>query len=90
MVLNDVLALLDEAAQADVAYVIVPQATDSERHFCAGRLSAIQDLHSEFVELVKEAERGKKTMSPVNDVTRRQSESDKTAKHKRPNINPII
>ena len=55
MVLNDVLALLDEAAQADVAYVIVPQATDSERHFCAGRLSAIQDLHSEFVELVKEA-----------------------------------
>ena len=81
MVLNDVLALLDEAAQADVAHVNVPQATDSERHFCAGRLSAIQDLHSEFVELVKEAERGKKTMSPVNDVTRRQSESDKTAKH---------
>ena len=56
MVLNDVLALLDEAAQADVAYVTVPQATDSERHFCAGRLSAIQDLHSEFVELFKEAQ----------------------------------
>ena len=85
--MNNILALLDEAAQADVK---VPQATDSERHFCAGRLSAIQDLHSEFVELVKEAERGKKTMSPVNDVTRRQSESDKTAKHKRPNKNPII
>lgn len=50
-----ILALLDEAAQADVAYVTVPQATDSERHFCAGRLSAIQDLHSEFVELFKEA-----------------------------------
>ena len=58
------LALLDEAAQADVAYVTVPQATDSERHFCAGRLSAIQDLHSEFVELFKEAERVIK-----NDVT---------------------
>ena len=38
-----------------------PQATDSERHFCAGRLSAIQDLHSEFVELFKEAERGIKS-----------------------------
>ena len=50
-----ILAILDEAAQADVAYVTVPQATDSERHFCAGRLSAIQDLHSEFVELFKEA-----------------------------------
>ena len=56
-----ILALLDEAAQADVAYVTVPQATDSERHFCAGRLSAIQDLHSEFVELFKEAERGIKS-----------------------------
>jgi len=54
LVLNDILALLDEAAQADVAYVTVPQASDSERHFCAGRLSAIQDLHSEFVELFKE------------------------------------
>ena len=50
-----ILAILDEAAQADVAYVTVPQATDSERHFCAGRLSAIQDLHTEFVELFKEA-----------------------------------
>ena len=49
-----ILALLDEAAQADVAYVTVPQATDSERQFCAGRLSAIQDLHSGFVELFKE------------------------------------
>ena len=56
-----ILALLDEAAQADVAYVTVPQATDSERHFCAGRLSAIQDLHTEFVELFKEAERGIKS-----------------------------
>ena len=59
-----ILALLDEAAQADVAYVTVPQATDSERHFCAGRLSAIQDLHSEFVELFKEA--GKATESVVS------------------------
>ena len=50
-----ILAILDESAQADVAYVTVPQATDSERHFCARRLSAIQDLHSEFVELFKEA-----------------------------------
>ena len=50
-----ILALLDEAAQADVAYVTVPQATDSERHFCAGRLSVIQDMHSEFVSLFKEA-----------------------------------
>ena len=49
-----ILALLDEAAQADVAYVTVPQATDSKRHFCAGRRSAIQDLHSEFVGLFKE------------------------------------
>ena len=56
MVLNDVLALLDEAAQADVAYVTVPQATDSERHFCAGRLSAIQNMLSEFVEQFKEAQ----------------------------------
>jgi len=32
LVVNDILALLDEAAQADVT---VPQATDSERHFCA-------------------------------------------------------
>jgi len=59
-----ILALLDEAAQADVAYVTVPQATDSERHFCAGRLSAIQDLHSEFVELFKEA--GKAVESVVS------------------------
>ena len=50
--MNNILALLDEAAQADVK---VPQATNSERHFCAGRLSAIQDLHSEFVEFFKEA-----------------------------------
>ena len=41
-----------------------PKATDSERHFCAGRLSTIHDLHSEFVELFKEAERWIK-----NDVT---------------------
>ena len=47
-----ILALLDKAG---VIYVTAPQATDSERHFCAGRLSAIQDLHSEFVELFKEA-----------------------------------
>ena len=47
-----ILALLDKAG---VIYVTAPQATDSERHFCAGRLSAIQDLHSEFVELLKEA-----------------------------------
>ena len=46
------LALLDKAG---VIYVTVPQAKDSERHFCAGRLSAIQDLHTEFVELFKEA-----------------------------------
>ena len=46
-----ILALLDKAG---VIYVTAPQATDSERHFCAGRLSAIQDLHSEFVELFKE------------------------------------
>ena len=59
-----ILALLDEAAQADVAYVTVPQATDSERHFCAGRLSAVQDLHSEFVELFKEA--GKAVESVVS------------------------
>ena len=59
-----ILALLDETAQVDVAYVTVPQATDSERHFCAGRLSAIQDLHSEFVELFKEA--GKAVESVVS------------------------
>ena len=47
-----ILALLDKAG---VIYVTAPQATDSERHFCAGRLSAIQDLYSEFVELFKEA-----------------------------------
>ena len=41
-----------------------PKATDSERHFSAGRLSTVHDLHSEFVELFKEAERWIK-----NDVT---------------------
>ena len=29
LVLNDILTLLGEAAQADVAYLTVPQATDS-------------------------------------------------------------
>jgi hypothetical protein len=52
-----IMALLDEAAQADLNLVTTPEACNSERHFCAGRLSAIQDLHSEFAGLFKEANR---------------------------------
>lgn len=40
--------ILDEAAQADVSLLTKSGASDSERHYCAGRLAAIQDLHAEF------------------------------------------
>jgi len=53
---NNLLALLDKVVQKVVAYAITSEATDSERHICAGRLSAIQDLHSELVQLFKEAQ----------------------------------
>jgi len=49
--------ILDEAAQADVNLITLPEANDSERHFCAGRLAAIQDLHSEFKSIFESANR---------------------------------
>ncbi len=47
--------ILDQAAQADVNLLTSPEATDSERHFCAGRLAAIQDLHAEFRSIFESA-----------------------------------
>lgn len=48
---------LDTAAQSDLAGITNIQASDSERHFMAGRMSAIQDLHAEWKTIFQEANR---------------------------------
>jgi hypothetical protein len=40
--------ILDQAAQADAAHLTSLNATDSQRHFLAGRLAAIKDLCDEW------------------------------------------
>lgn len=49
--------ILDQAAQSDLAGITNIQASDSERHFMAGRMSAIQDLHEEWKTIFSEANR---------------------------------
>jgi hypothetical protein len=45
---RSVFWILDQAAQMDVLPLTDIKATDSERHFLAGRLAAIKDLCSEW------------------------------------------
>ena len=52
---KSVFWILDQAAQADMAHITQVSASDSERHFMAGRLAAIQDLHDEWSNIYKTA-----------------------------------
>lgn len=45
---RSVFWILDQAAQADAAHLTSLNATDSQRHFLAGRLAAIKDLCDEW------------------------------------------
>jgi len=45
---KSVFWILDQAAQSDVLHLTHPDASDSQRHFLAGRLAAIKDLSTEW------------------------------------------
>lgn len=49
---------LDQAAQSDLAGVTNPECNDAQRHYMAGRLSAIQDMHEEWNTIFTEAHSG--------------------------------